>query len=133
MAVPAVPAFFLVRFPAPGRMLSRLLLQIVIVIIVSRVLAALARRLGQPSVIGEMAAGIALGPSLFGAVAPGTFAWVFPAESLPLLNVLSQVGVIIFLFSVGLDFNWQHVRHRARAAVVISNVSIIVPFALGTG
>ena len=114
-------------------MLSRLLLQIVIVIIVARVLAALARRLGQPSVIGEMAAGIALGPSLFGAVVPGTFAWVFPPESLPLLNVLSQIGVIIFLFSVGLDFNWQHVRHRAHSAVVISNVSIIVPFALGAG
>ena len=114
-------------------MLSRLLLQIVIVIIVARVLAALARRLGQPSVIGEMAAGIALGPSLFGAIAPGTFAWVFPPESLPLLNVLSQVGVIIFLFSVGLEFNWQHVRHRAHSAVVISNVSIIVPFALGAG
>jgi Kef-type K+ transport system membrane component KefB len=114
-------------------MLPRLLLQIVIVIIAARVLAALARRLGQPSVIGEMAAGIALGPSLFGSVAPGTFAWVFPQESLPLLNVLSQVGVIIFLFSVGLDFNWQHVRHRAHSAVVISNVSIIVPFALGAG
>ncbi len=111
--------------------LARLLLQIVLVIVVARLFGMLARRLRQPSVIGEMAAGIALGPSLFGAIAPATFSAIFPPASLGTLQFLSQIGVILFLFSVGLDFHWHHVRHRARAAVVISNVSIIVPFMLG--
>jgi Kef-type K+ transport system membrane component KefB len=110
---------------------ATLLLQIVIIIVAARVFGALAKRLGQPSVIGEMAAGIALGPSLLGAIAPGAFAQLFPSHSFPFLNILSQVGVIIFLFSVGLDFSWSHVRHQARTAFVVSNVSIIVPFLLG--
>jgi len=108
-----------------------LLLQIVVIIATARVFGMLVRRLGQPAVIGEMAAGIALGPSLFGKISPGAFAWLFPASSFPLLNVLSQLGVIIFLFGVGLDFHWSHVRGRARVAVVVSNVSILVPFLLG--
>ena len=115
----------------PTEPLPRLLLQIVLVIAVARLFGALARRLGQPSVIGEMAAGIALGPSLMGALAPGAFARLFPAESLGTLQLLSQLGVILFMFIVGLDFSWHHVRHRARTAVVVSNVSIVVPFALG--
>jgi Kef-type K+ transport system membrane component KefB len=111
--------------------LPRLLVQIVAVIAVARVFGAIARRLGQPSVIGEMAAGIALGPSLMGALAPGAFAQLFPPASLGTLQLLSQLGVILFMFIVGLDFSWQHVRHRAHVAVVISNVSIVIPFALG--
>jgi K+:H+ antiporter len=117
--------------PNLGTPLATLLIQIVLIIIVARVLGALARRLGQPSVIGEMAAGIALGPSLLGAVAPGAFARLFPPDSFGFLNALSQVGILIFLFGVGLDFKWSHVRHRAHIAVVVSNVSILVPFALG--
>jgi len=110
---------------------ATLLLQIVLIIVAARVFGALAKRLGQPSVIGEMAAGIALGPSLLGAVAPGAYLRLFPANSFAFLNVLSQIGVIIFLFSVGLDFSWSHLRHRARTAIVVSNVSVIVPFLLG--
>ena len=111
--------------------LARLLLQIFVIIAVARVFGFAARKLGQPSVIGEMAAGIVLGPSLFGAMAPGAFAWLFPPTSLPFLNVLAQVGVILFLFGVGLDFSWDHVKHRAKADVVISHVSIVFPFLLG--
>jgi Kef-type K+ transport system membrane component KefB len=111
--------------------LPHLLIQIVLVIAVARAFGAIARRLGQPSVIGEMAAGIALGPSLMGALAPGLFDRLFPATSLGTLQLLSQLGVILFMFIVGLDFSWQHVRHRAHTAVVISNVSIVIPFALG--
>lgn len=112
--------------------LARLLLQIVLIIVVARGLGSLARRVfGQPSVIGEMAAGIALGPSLFGAIAPDAFAWTFPPESLAFLNVLSQTGVILFLFGVGLEFRWHHVRHQAHTAVVVSNVAIVFPFLLG--
>ena len=114
-----------------GLPLSRLLVQLVIVILVARLFGAAARRLGQPAVIGEMAAGIALGPSLFGALVPGVFDWLFPSSSLGVLHLLSQIGVILFMFVVGLDFNVQHVRQRAHAAVVVSNISILLPFLLG--
>jgi Kef-type K+ transport system membrane component KefB len=112
--------------------LPRLLIQIVIVILAARLFGAAARKLGQPSVIGEMAAGIALGPSLLGAVSPHTYQLLFASASLGVLGLLSQIGVILFMFIVGLDFDWAHVRHRAHAAVVISNVSIAFPFLLGT-
>lgn len=111
--------------------LARLLLQIVLVMGVARIFGAIMRRLGQPSVIGEMAAGIALGPSLLGAVAPAAFTQLFPQESFGSLQLLSQIGVVLFMFAVGLDFKWEHLRHRAHAAVVISNVSILFPFAVG--
>ena len=112
--------------------LVRLLFQLLTVVVVARIFGAIARRLGQPSVIGEMAAGIALGPSLFGALAPDLSARLFPPSSLGVLQLLSQIGVILFMFLVGLEFKWAHVRHRARAAVVISNISIIFPFLLGS-
>jgi len=111
--------------------LPRLLVQIVLVIGIARLFGAAAKALGQPSVIGEMAAGIALGPSLLGAVAPHAFQALFASSSLGILSLLSQIGVILFMFIVGLDFDWAHVRHRAHAAVVISNVSIVFPFLLG--
>ncbi|HEX5071007.1 MAG TPA: cation:proton antiporter [Vicinamibacterales bacterium] len=111
--------------------LARLLLQIVLVILAARLFGAAARRVHQPSVIGEMAAGIALGPSLLGAVSPGAYQALFPASSFAVLGLLSQIGVILFMFIVGLDFNWAHVRHRARSAVIISNISIVLPFLLG--
>jgi Kef-type K+ transport system membrane component KefB len=111
--------------------MARLALQILVVVAATRLFGAAARRLGQPSVIGEMAAGLALGPSLFGALAPDAFASLFPAGSLGLLQLLSQAGVILFMFIVGLDFNWQQVRHRAHVAVVVSHVSILLPFLLG--
>lgn len=110
-----------------------LLLQILIIVVAARVFGGLARRLGQPSVIGEMAAGIALGPSLFGAVAPGWFTALFPRESLNVLHLISQVGVVLFMFVVGLEFKTHHLRHQARAAVTVSCVSILVPFLLGAG
>lgn len=111
--------------------LPRLLIQIVLVILVARLFGAAARKLGQPSVIGEMAAGIALGPSLLGTVSPAVYQELFPASSLGVLGLLSQIGVILFMFIVGLDFEWAHVRHRAREAVAISNISIVFPFLLG--
>jgi Kef-type K+ transport system membrane component KefB len=108
------------------------LLQIVIVTISARAMAMLLRRLGQPAVIGEIAAGILLGPSLFGLIAPGLFATVFPANSMPTLLALSQIGLILFMFLVGLEFAPELVRERPHTVVVISHVSIIVPFILGT-
>ena len=112
--------------------LALTLLQIVVIIAAARAMGILLRRLGQPAVIGEIAAGIILGPSLFGAMAPDAFAALFPANSLATLSTLSQLGLILFMFLVGLEFAPELVRERRHTVVVISHVSIIVPFVLGT-
>ena len=108
------------------------LLQIVVIVVSARAMAALLRRMGQPAVIGEIAAGICLGPSLFGVIAPDAFAALFPANSIGALMTLSQVGLILFMFLVGLEFAPELLRGRQHTVVVISHVSIIVPFILGT-
>jgi Kef-type K+ transport system membrane component KefB len=109
-----------------------LILQIAVILVVARGVGWLFRRLHQPQVVGEMAAGILLGPSLLGWVAPDTYAALFPKESLPNLNTLSQVGLLLFMFLVGLEFEPRLLRGRGHAAVVTSHVSIIVPFFLGS-
>jgi Kef-type K+ transport system membrane component KefB len=114
-----------------GEPLSRLLLQLILIVLVARLFAALFTRLGQPAVIGEMLAGIALGPSLLGACSPALFGFVFPADSMGALRILSQVGVILFMFVVGMDLDLKHVRERADAAVLVSHISIIFPYFLG--
>lgn len=105
--------------------------QAILVIAASRVLALVLRRLGQPMVIAEVLAGIALGPSLLGVFAPETFAMLFPATSLPTLGVLSQLGLVFFMFIIGLELEPQLLRGLGKSALLISNVSIAVPFALG--
>jgi Kef-type K+ transport system membrane component KefB len=85
----------------------------------------------QPAVIGEMIAGILLGPSCLGMLSPGAQAFVFPAASLGTLQLLSQIGVILFMFVVGIELDVQHLRQRAHAAVLVSHASIVVPFFLG--
>jgi Kef-type K+ transport system membrane component KefB len=111
--------------------LARLLLQFIVIIIATRALGALFTRLGQPPVIGEITAGILLGPSLLGWLWPEASAFVFPRESLGVLQLISQIGVCVFMFVVGLELDPMHLRQKARVAVVISNVGIIVPFLLG--
>jgi Kef-type K+ transport system membrane component KefB len=111
--------------------LPLLLLQIIVILLAARVVGVLVRRLGQPQVVGEMLAGIALGPSLLGAYAPWVTARLFPAASLGFLNALSQVGLLVFMFLVGLELDPKMVRERGRAAVVISHASIVAPFLLG--
>jgi len=113
--------------------LSHLFLQLVVVIAVSRLVGRLFTLFGQPAVVGEMAAGILLGPSLFGLLAPGSFAFVFPAASLGTLQLLSQVGVCLFMFSVGMELNVSLVRNKAQTAVVVSHASILFPYLLGVG
>jgi len=110
-----------------------LLCQIAVILIVSRIVGVLAERVGQPKVVGEMLAGILLGPSLFQIVAPGTFDALFPGSSLGSLNVLSQIGIIIFLFLIGLELDPKLLRGRGHAAVVISHTSIVFPMVLGFG
>jgi Kef-type K+ transport system membrane component KefB len=111
--------------------LSITLLQIIVIIVVAKLFGALFHRIGQPPVMGEMVAGIALGPSILGFLLPGTMAFLFPPQSMTTLGVLSQVGVVLFMFVVGVELDLQHLRERASAAIMVSHASIIVPFLLG--
>lgn len=108
-----------------------LLIQVVLILALSRIMGLIFARMNQPQVMGEMIAGIMLGPSLMGLAFPGASAWLFPADSIPYLNVLSQVGVILFLFLVGLELENKHLRNRGHTALVMSHVSIVAPFLLG--
>lgn len=111
--------------------LSHLLLQLLLIVTASRLTGWLFTRFGQPAVVGEMAAGILLGPSLFGLLAPEAFAFVFPADSLGTLKLLAQVGVCLFMFSVGMELDLGQLRHKAQAAVAVSHASIVLPYLLG--
>jgi len=111
--------------------LGVLFLQLLVIIAASRLLGGLFSKWGQPSVIGEMTAGILLGPSLFGMLSPDAFRFVFPETSLGALKLFSQIGVCLFMFAVGMDLNLGHVRKKAHTAVVVSHASIIFPYFLG--
>src|SRR5688572_31818692 len=108
-----------------------LLGQIAIILALSRVMGFIFSRLHQPQVMGEMIAGIMLGPSLLGLIAPEWSSAIFPAQTVQYLNVLSQVGVIFFLFLIGLELDPKLIRNQGHAAIVISHVSIVAPFLLG--
>ncbi len=115
----------------PEKVLLLLTVEIAVIIAASRLLGIAFRRLQQPQVIGEILAGILLGPSLLGWVAPEVAATLFPPAVLPSLKVLSEYGVLFFMFLVGLELDPTLLRGRGHTAVVISHVSIIVPFFLG--
>lgn len=111
--------------------LSILLLQLVVIIVAARLVGRLFRKIAQPPVLGEIVAGIVLGPSLLGWISPPTMAFLFPPASMETLKLLSQIGVALFMFVVGMELDVQHLRKKAHAAVMVSNASIIVPFFLG--
>jgi Kef-type K+ transport system membrane component KefB len=113
--------------------LPTLLLQLIVIVLAARGLGALFHRIGQPPVIGEIVAGIVLGPSLLGALAPDVFAFLFPPASTGLLKLFAEIGVLLFLFAVGLELDVDRLRSRAQTAVVVSHASIIVPYFLGIG
>lgn len=113
--------------------LALLLLQIIAIILAARVVGGFFRKIGQPSVIGEMIAGILLGPSLLGHYAPEISGALFPLESLGNLQFLSQIGLILFMFVVGMELDLKVLKNKANDAVVISHASIIFPFSLGVG
>ncbi|NPC74093.1 cation/H(+) antiporter [Corallococcus sp. AB004] len=112
-------------------MLAQLLVQLIVIIAVSRLIGRGARWLGQPLVIAEVVAGIALGPSLLGWLAPGAMHWLFPPESMPFLKMLAEVGLVLFMFLIGLELDPKLLKGRGHASVAISHSSIVVPFALG--
>jgi Kef-type K+ transport system membrane component KefB len=113
--------------------LAILLAQIITIIIVARFFGWIFRKIGQPSVIGEIIAGIFLGPSLLGMYFPEFSLALFPIQSLGNLQFLSQIGLILFMFVVGMELDLKVLKNKANEAVVISHASIVIPFALGIG
>jgi Kef-type K+ transport system membrane component KefB len=109
-----------------------LIAQIGVILIVAHCIGWLFRKLHQPRVVGEMIAGLLLGPSLLGWLAPQLSAALFPTASLGALSALSQIGLLLFMFLIGLELDGQHIRELGRAATVTSLASVIVPFALGS-
>jgi len=113
--------------------LAILLLQIITIIMVARLFGYICKKIKQPTVIGEIAAGIFLGPSFVGIYFHDFSAFLFPAQSLGNLQFLSQIGLILFMFIIGMELDLKVLRNKAHEAVVISHASIIIPFALGVG
>jgi Kef-type K+ transport system membrane component KefB len=110
-----------------------LLMQITIIILFARALGWICQKIGQPSVIGEILAGIALGPSLIGYHYPEFTNFIFPVESLGNLHLISQLGLILFMFVVGMELDLKTINKKVNDALVISHTGIIVPFTLGVG
>lgn len=127
-----------IETPTPGPaaiatedLVWKLLLAIVVIVVVARAVGWLFRRIHQPPVVGEIFAGILLGPSMLGAVWPAATEGLFPSTVLPFVDVLAQFGLIFFMFLVGLEFDPRLLRGRAHAAGLVSHASIVVPFLLG--
>jgi Kef-type K+ transport system membrane component KefB len=116
---------------AGADLVGPVLLALVVVILTARAVGALFGWLRQPPVIGEVIAGILLGPSLFGRVAPEASSYIFRPEILPALGVLAQIGVILFIFLVGMELDTDLIRERSRTAATISVASMTTAFALG--
>lgn len=119
------------KFAAASDSLVHVLLALAVVIIVGRVLGTVLRRFNQPPVIGEVVAGILLGPSLLGRVAPEAAAFLLPGSVAPYLGVIAQIGIILFMFLVGLRLDTGLLKKRTHVLVAISHASIVAPFILG--
>lgn len=113
--------------------LAILLLQILTIILAARLFGWLFKKIGQPPVIGEIIAGIVLGPSLIGAYFPEFYNTLFPESSFNNLKILSNIGLILFMFVVGMELDLKVLKTKMHEAVVISHASIILPFVLGMG
>lgn len=161
MLVGAVSAFFLVRWygegltapevpagavsvaaPKAGQVdvVAHVLATLAAVIGLGFVLGRLLKRVGQPPVIGEVLAGICLGPSLLGAISPEAMHWFVPSANadpkgqvLAALSAISQLGIVLYMFLIGLEMNGAHFRDHARSTVAIAHAGIAIPFAFGAG
>ncbi|HEY4231948.1 MAG TPA: cation:proton antiporter [Lacipirellulaceae bacterium] len=111
--------------------LRHVLFALATIIILGRGLGKLFTYIGQPRVIGEMVAGIMLGPSLLGHISPVTMNYVIPPEIMPYLGVISQIGIVLYMFLIGIELNAGLLRSQAHATVAISHASILAPFLLG--
>ena len=119
------------RPPGTEEVFGQLMLAVAAVMLAARGVGAVAGRLGQPQVMGEVLAGILLGPTLLATVAPGLFGWLFPAWVLPLLRAAADLGLAFYMFLVGLELDPRLLRERFEQAALISHASIAVPLALG--
>ncbi len=108
-----------------------LFLQLAFILGVCRVTALVFRRLGQSQVVSEMIAGVLMGPSLMGWLAPAWSTYLFPAESKPILFAISQLGLVLYMFLIGVEFDLDLIKSRLRSAASVSLAGIVVPFALG--
>lgn len=121
----------------------KLLLQLTVILAACRAVGWIGSRFfGQTQVVGEMIAGVLLGPSFFGWISPGAQGWLFPTKavvggitmshpSMSILYALAQLGLVLYMFVVGLEFNQEYIRGRMRSAGLISGAGIVVPFAFG--
>lgn len=111
------------------------LLQLTVIIMAARLGGEVAHRIGQSPVVGEIIVGILLGPSLFGLLAPGVFEYVFRSAPPEPMQMLSQIGLILLMFQIGLEFDFAHLmdRHHRRAVTYVATASMVAPFALGFG
>jgi Kef-type K+ transport system membrane component KefB len=154
LAAVAIGLFFLIRAsgvdltapdPSPGQVLFastgpaasfntplRVLLALAVIIFSARMLGAVFAKLGQPQVMGEVIAGILLGPSFLGYFAPSVATYILPSQVVPSLNVIAQIGVALFMFLVGIELNPAQLRRNPRVVVAVSNAGIMVPFLLGS-
>ncbi|MBP2328675.1 Kef-type K+ transport system membrane component KefB [Kibdelosporangium banguiense] len=109
----------------------KLLFALPVIFLACRLIAALFRRVGQPAVIGEIVAGVLLGPSLLGWLWPAAYQWILPDRLVPALDVLSQLGLVLFMFGIGHQLDPGALRRRVGAALLVSHVSIAIPFLSG--
>ena len=112
-------------------MLLSVLLALTAIMVTTRAMGALAQKVNQPAVIGEVIGGIMLGPSLLGWLAPQLQASLLPGEAIPVLGMMAQIGVLLYMFLVGLELDLDSLRGRAGKTMAISATGIVVPFALG--
>jgi len=121
------------QFGMESSLLVKALLAVVVIIAVAQLLGALAQRIGQPRVMGDIIGGVLLGPSLLGALAPQAFGWLFSAEVRAQINLLAQLGLVLFMFLVGLEINPKILRQRLPLASRLSLVGVVLPLILGVG
>jgi Kef-type K+ transport system membrane component KefB len=112
--------------------LALLVGQIDVILVISRLVGLVFRQFRQPQVVGEMLAGILLGPSLFGWIAPDLSARLFPPSELYFMGAISQLGLVLFMFLVGLELNLKELFEHGQATILMSHVSIVAPFALAS-
>jgi Kef-type K+ transport system membrane component KefB len=116
---------------APTEVMLAVLIQLIVILLAARVFGGLAQWLKQPVVVGEIIGGILLGPSLFKAMAPELWASVFQPQAVPIFNILKELGLVLLLFLVGMEFDFKHLRQMGKASLLISLTGIVLPCLLG--
>jgi Kef-type K+ transport system membrane component KefB len=118
--------------PVPASIAIRFFLELAVILVACRVVGLVARRFGQPQVVGEMIAGVILGPSLLGLLAPGVQQYLFPpGQANTVLYTMAQIGLVLYMFLIGLNFDVDLIKDRARTAAAVSAAGILTPLALG--